>query len=221
MNVREDHTKTIQRGLGVLDKIFNKKNIEYRVLGSLLVAALNGKPHRTLGDIDVLIDERDQDTILTSLKSDGYIIERRQKYGFHWIEAHHPKNLGFTFLLIGKFRDNYFHCKLTDNIELDISSRYLEPTEYVLFGTQFTGIPFRSMYEGLKISRFNPKRSLDRNVVEKFLDKGGPDGENLDKAFTVFFHGVKLPHAYVLFSQLYNMYGGLRVFLGKKYEIWD
>lgn len=221
MNEQNDHVEAIKGGLASLDKIFNKNNIEYRVLGSVLVAAINGKPHRTLGDIDVLIDEGDQDRIFFSLKSEGYTIERKKKYGFRWVEVHHPRNLGFTFLLIGTFRDNYFHCKLTDNIELNISSRYLEPTDYQLFGTHFTGIPIRSIYEGLKISSFNPKRSLDRKVVEKHLGGNIPNGENLDEAFTVFLSGVKLPHAYVLFSQLYNIYGGLRVLLGKKYEIWD
>lgn len=221
MNEQNNHTEAVKGGLTTLDKIFNKNNIEHRVLGSVLVAAINGKPHRTLGDIDVLIDEGDLDFVLSSLKSQGYTVERKKKYGFHWIEAHHPRNLGFTFLLIGKFRDNYFHCKLTDIIELNISSRYLEPMDYSLFGIHFIGIPTRSIYEGLKISSFNPKRSLDRKVVEKYFGGNIPDGENIDEAFTVFFRGVQLPHAYKLFSQLYNIYGGIRVFVGKKYEIWD
>lgn len=41
-----------------------------------MVAALNGTPHRTLGDIDVLVDEVEYKKVITRLRSNGYSIEK-------------------------------------------------------------------------------------------------------------------------------------------------
>ena len=220
-NVQDEHTKAVQNGLNVLNKVFNKNNVEYRVLGSVLVASLNGKPHRTLGDIDVLVDETDYEKVISRLRAEDYTTETKHKFGFNWTEAHHDGNLGFTFLLIGKFSKDYFSCKLTRNIELRISTKYLESTKYSLLGTSFIGIPLRSIYEGLKISSLNTKRNLDRKVVNDYLKGNIPSGETLDRSFKVYLSGVEIPHAYTLFSQLYNIYGGIRVLFGRKYEVWD
>lgn len=220
-NVQDEHTKAVQNGLNVLNKVFNKNNVEYRVLGSVLVASLNGKPHRTLGDIDVLVDETDYEKVISRLRAEDYTTETKHKFGFNWTEAHHDGNLGFTFLLIGKFSKDYFSCKLTRNIELRISTKYLESTKYSLLGTSFIGIPLRSIYEGLKISSLNTKRTLDRKVVNDYLKGSIPLGETLDRSFKVYLLGVEIPHAYTLFSQLYNIYGGIRVLFGRKYEVWD
>mgnify|MGYP001569627867 CR=1 FL=1 len=220
-NVQDEHTKAVQNGLNVLNKVFNKNNVEYRVLGSVLVASLNGKPHRTLGDIDVLVDETDYEKVISRLRAEDYTTETKHKFGFNWTEAHHDGNLGFTFLLIGKFSKDYFSCKLTRNIELRISTKYLESTKYSLLGTSFIGIPLRSIYEGLKISSLNTKRTLDRKVVNDYLKGSIPLGETLDRSFKVYLSGVEIPHAYTLFSQLYNIYGGIRVLFGRKYEVWD
>ena len=215
------HLTSVSNGLKVLNKVFGKPKMNYRVLGSILVAALNGTPHRTLGDIDVLVDEIDYKKVISKLRSNGYSIETKHKFGFNWTEAHHEGNLGFTFLLIGKFSKDYFSCKLTKSVELKISASYLKPTEYSLFGISFVGIPYKSIYEGLKISSLNPKRTLDRKVVTKFFKGNIPPGETIARSFKVYIFGMEVPHAYALFSQFYNLYGGLRVLFGKKYEIWD
>lgn len=219
--IKDSHSILVSNGLKILDKVFNKQHISYRVLGSVLVAALNGKPHRTLGDIDVLVDETDYEKVISNLRAEGYTIETKHKSGFRWIEAHHDGSLGFTFLLIGKFSEDYFSCKLTKNIELRISTKYLKPTKYSLLGISFIGLPLRSIYEGLKISALNPKRTLDRKVVTNYLKGNIPSGEALGRSFKVYLSGTEIPHAYALFSQLYNIYGGLRVLFGKKYEVWD
>ncbi|GEM_PF-2548515 len=225
MMIPKELTKTqiipITNGLKVLDSVFNKQSVNYRVLGSVLVAALIGKPHRMLGDIDVLIDEKDYEKIAYELKAAGYIFNNKKKFGFKWLEAEHDGSLGFTFLLIGKFLDEYFSYKLSHDIELRISSEYLKPTRYSLFGISFVGLPPRSIYEGLKISNLNPKRAMDRKIVINSFGRNVPNGATLDKSFKVYFRGIQLPYAYIIFSQLYNFYGGIRVLLGKKYEIWE
>ena len=219
--IKDSHRILVSNGLKTLDKIFNKQHVNYRVLGSVLVAALNGKPHRTLGDIDVLVDETDYEKVVLDLRTEGFTIKTKHKSGFNWAEAHRFGSLGFTFLLIGRFSKDDFSCKLAGNVELRISSRYLEATKYSLLGTSFVGIPRRSIYEGLKISSLNPKRTLDRKVVTNYFKGNIPSGVTLGDSFKVYIFGVGIPYAYTLFSQVYNIYGGFRVLLGRKYEIWD
>lgn len=221
MNIKnENHLTEIKKGLLVLDKVFNKQKTSYRVLGSLLVAALNREPHRTLGDIDVLLDKSDMDKVIIAFKQEGYKIIIKKIVGIQWIEAHKPGSLGFTFLMVGTFGQKHFSYKLK-NIELRIINDYLYPTTYSLLGTNFVGIPIRSIYEGLKISNFNPKRKLDSEVIKKDLHGHIPDGKSLQESFKVYLFGIEIPYAYSFFSYIYNLYGGLRVIFGKKYEIWN
>lgn len=214
------HFDEVRRGLESLDTVFNKNEINYRILGSLLVASLNGKPHRTLGDVDVLVGDRDFDRVTRGLVSLGYSLEKKSKWGFRWLEAIKKDSLGFTFLLVGRFTDDGFSCFLTKQIGLVISSGYLLPTKYSLFGVSFTGIPQRSIYEGLKVSNLNPKRSLDRKVVLSHFKGEVPDGEKLEDSFRLFIFGKEIPRLYQLFSWLYNIFGGVRVAFEKKYEVW-
>ncbi|MBI2029832.1 hypothetical protein HYT02_05430 [Candidatus Gottesmanbacteria bacterium] len=218
--MEEHNLSSIRGSLLVLDRIFNKNTTNYRVVGSLLVAALNGKPHRTLNDIDILLDKSKYDSVISNLESEGYQIVKKQKFGFKWTEADHKINLGFTFLLVGIFENEYFSCNLSQFITLRISNRYLNSTSYKLYGIKFIGIPISSVYEGLKISNLNPKRTLDRKIVEKYFNNK-QDYEKLDRAFTVFIFGIPFPFLYNLFSFFYNLFGGLRVLFGKKYEVWD
>ena len=218
-NLQEN--ESIKRGLETLEKIFNKEGINYRVLGSVLVAALNERPHRTLGDIDILLDKSNWQQVANNLKKAGYQLINKSKVGFNWFEAHKKDGLGFTFLLIGKFQDDYFEYELNNNLKLRIAIPYLYPTKYSLFGYSFTGIPRRSVYEGLKVSSLNPKRKVDREIVTKALGGEIPTGVKLERAFNIYFLGMKIPYAYSFFSYLYNLYGGLRVIFGKKYEVWD
>jgi len=181
--------ETVRSALIILDKIFNKQKINYRVLGSVLVAALNGQPHRKLNDIDMLLEIKQADQVFQSLRVEGYKIQPKHIFAFSWIEARHSQNLGFTFLLVGRFEEKYFTYKL---------SQYLQ----------------------LKIDNLNPKRTSDRKVVEKIFNSSIPVGQSLDQAFKIYLFGKEIPHVYSLFSQFYNLFGGLRILVGKKYEIW-
>ena len=218
---QEQHVKEIKNSLAALDNIFNKEGINYRVVGSVLVAAINEKPHRTLGDIDILLERSNWQLVADNLKREGYQLVKKNKVGFNWLEAHKPNSLGFTFLLIGRFRNDYFEYDINHSLKLKIDNSYITPTKYSLFGYSFIGIPKRSIYEGLKASSLNPKRKLDREVVMKNFGENVPPGTELEKAFKVCLGGLEIPYAYSLFSYLYNLYGGLRVIFGKKYEIWN
>jgi len=218
--LEEQYLKEVRCGLQTLDKVFNNRQVNYRVLGSVLVAAINGKPHRTLGDIDILLDQSNLHRVVGELQKEGYKVINMKKLCFSWLEAHKENCIGFTFLLVGKFCEDYFSYKY-GWVELRISGSYLTPTKYSLLGYSFVGIPLCSVYEGLKISDLNPKRTLDNEVVKRVLGNKISGGNTLEQSFQVYLLGVAIPHLYPLFSRLYNIYGGLRVKFGKRYEIWD
>ncbi len=213
-------TEQLANSLKILDKVFNKNKINYRVIGSVLIAALNSKPHRMIGDIDIITDKFGSQKVIRILKNYGYKINKRKKLGLSWIELIHKKLLGYTFLMVGDFNKDYFSLKVFPSLELRVLKDYIKPTKYSLMGTNFIGIPLRSIYEGLKISNLNPKRMLDKKIFLNITDNKTPQGMSLNKAFEILFFGIKIPYFYSIFSFLYNLFGAVRVRLGKKYEIW-
>ncbi len=217
--MNKEHIKKIHNSLDVLE-LFNKKKINYRALGSILIAALNHKPHRTIGDVDILLDKRDRIKAFKLLKNMHFTFEEKKKLGFTWIEAKRFDTLTFTFLLVGDFYRNYFSYKLTGHCELTISNSYLYPSEYVLYGRTFIGIPLESVYTGIKISNLNPKRKLDKQIIENILQDLPRQNISITDTFRVYLFRVRIPYLYPSFSYFYNLYGGLRVLLHKHYEVW-
>lgn len=213
------HERMVQQSMMVLQRALVATHVKYRIVGSLLIAAIHGKPHRPLGDIDVIISEEDLPTVLDVLRAEGFRLTERHAWGFRWLESAKDDHLHFTFLLVGTFEKNCFSYKLSKHIVLHIDNAFLAETTYALNGISFTGIPVVSICEGLRASSLNPKRKRDRQVMQSQCARH-QNGMRLDKAFTVYWHGMKLPKAYVFFSWLYNLYGGLRVLLGKRYETW-
>lgn len=53
-------------------KILELHDIKYRFLGSVVIAAINGKLHRNLGDLDLIIDSYKKDVLYAELKELGY-----------------------------------------------------------------------------------------------------------------------------------------------------
>jgi len=217
----DEHIKRVRGGLTALREVFAGNAGEYRVVGSALVAALYGKPHRKLGDIDMLVDAAKNRQIIAGLIEKGYTIENKSAWGFRWQEAYHRSRLGFTFLLVGTFGSQYFSCVLRGHIELRISNAYIKPMRYSLLGIEFIGIPRESVYQGIKASFLNPKRTLDRKIMKALCADVFSEGEKLDASFQLYLCGIRVPYAYTIFSHLYNLYGGIRVRFGKKYEAWE
>ena len=102
--------------------------------------------------------------------------------------------------------------------ELRIRASYLMPTEYGFEGATFVGIPISSAIAGIKQSFLNPKRKLDKQVLENEAARVEVKTYN---NISIHIAGVRLPYLYDIFSALYNMYGGMRVMLGRPYEMWN
>ena len=214
----ENQEKQIGKSLKVITEIFSSCNAGYRVLGSTLLVAHINKVFRHINDVDVLLDIRARDCVFEKLKNYGFELEQKTKSGFSWFEAKKNDYLGLTFLLIGEFEKNYFSWRFMKFFELRIKADYLQPTEYNFENVKFIGIRISSAIAGIRQSFLNPKRKLDKQILGQEMGKTKVKTYN---NISVYIFGLKLPYLYDLFSFFYNIYGGMRVVFGRKYEIWD
>ncbi len=204
--------------LKAITRVFNRQGIEYRALGSVLAAAINGGLYRKIGDVDMIAPQKDKDRIMRLLRREGFRIVRKQKAGFRWTEARRENYVPITIILFGNFSQEAFTAQLAKGMELKASEECVKPTTYRLLGYEIIGVPPSAVLAGVKISGLNPKRGLDRSVLMKRLGRDfASAGLGTVK---VRLLGVDVPYLYAIFSLLYNLYGGIRVLLGKKYEVW-
>lgn len=212
-----DEKERLGKSLKITVKALEECNAEYRVLGSVLIAAHVNRVFRRIGDLDLLIAKKDKDCVFKKLEREGFRFVKKHWGFFSWIEAHKKDYLGLSILLIGDFHPSYFSYHFLKIFELRIKSEYLKPTKYQFCGVSFVGIPTSSVLAGIKQAFLNPKRKVDNATMAetrqkvKFKTYGN---------INVYVAGVKIPFLYDAFSFLYNIYGGIRVMFGKKYEVW-
>lgn len=215
----ENNIEQIKNSLMEINKVFAGFE-DYRVIGSTLVAAINNGAHRELHDIDLLIDEKIYEEVSKRLQEQGFKKVTKRALGFGWDEYQKDKCLTFGVLLRGKFTKDYFEYKPNNFMSLVIKSEYLKPTSYKLYGETLRGIPIRSVYEGIKIASLNKKRESDKYVVLNKIGNIIPSGLSLDQAFYINLFGVRVPHLYTRFSEIYNLIGGVRLAFGRSYDPW-
>lgn len=211
-------TQQIIKSLQITTGIFKNCNATYRILGSTLIVAHTKKVFRRIGDVDILLDKENKDCVFENLKSNSFIFKKKRKFGLSWLEAKKENYLGLTFLFVGSFMKNYFSYRFFKICELRIRAEYLKPTEYIFNEVKFIGIPISSVTAGIKQSFFNPKRKLDKKVLDDTIKSNKAKTYN---NFNIYIAGVKIPYLFDIFAFLYNIYGGIRVLCGRKYEVWD
>ncbi len=208
----------ITNSLKILTKLLKECESDYRIVGSLVIVAYKGKIFRRIGDVDIVLDSKSEKTVHDKLKKEGFVFVKKRWTSFVWWEASKKDHLGLTFFLVGDFTPNYFSYRFSRWGELRVNNDYLKPTPYSFDGISFIGIPISSAIAGIHQAFLNPKRTLDKHILAKEIK------ETEVKVFdniNVYLAGIKIPFLYDCFSFLYNVYGGLRVMFGKKYEMWD
>ncbi|MCL5666427.1 MAG: hypothetical protein M1383_01510 [Patescibacteria group bacterium] len=211
-------TQELANSVNLATTVFNACQVEYRILGSVLIVSHTGKLFRRIGDLDILLDESKKACVFGKLKEMGVELVARRWLNFSWTETRKDGYLGLTFLLVGKFNKEYFSYRFLKVCELRINADYLTPTTYCFHGINFIGIPISSAVAGIRKSLLNPKRKLDQEVLGEDFTKSKTRTYN---CINVYVFGIKIPFLYDVFSCLYNIYGGLRVKFGRKYEVWD
>ncbi len=214
----ETQRQQISNSLKITTEIFESCNADYRILGSVLLVAYTNRVFRRINDVDILLDIKAKACVFEKLKNNGFQFEHKKAFGFSWVEAKKDQYLGLTFFLVGEFKKDYFTWRFMKFFELRTRAEYLHPTEYNFENVKFIGIPISSAIAGIRQSFLNPKRKMDKQILENEVNK---TKVKIYNNISVYIFGVKLPYLYDSFSFLYNIYGGIRVMFGKKYEAWD
>lgn len=214
----------VKTTLKMLIKILKDLKIKYRIWGSIIPAAIFRRLHRPLGDIDILIDEKDLEDSLDKIKENNFKINKREIkiFGlvFPWIEAETDKVSPLT-IFYGHFdKHNNFEVALSKRLKLVIAGKIIKPTKYSLFGIEFIGVPKETACLGVYRSRFSSKRKYEVPIMESVVK---PSEIPYKREVELYFNNIKVPLFGIIYDFLQhsrNIIGKIRVFFGKPYDFW-
>lgn len=204
--------------LSQIVKILYTHKIEYRFLGSVVIAAINGELHRNLGDLDLIIDSNKKSIIHEELKKLGYkqaggMFSFARKY-LALEQFEHPNLLGVGYFH-GKWQTDGTFIMGDKNNGLQVEAHAIKATKYVLHGVEFFAIPPRAIATGIKESEANPKRKKELLILN---EKGIEQFPN--NYIHVKFFGVGADWIYHKSMSLLNIIGAIRVKLGLAFDPW-
>lgn len=214
----EFNTSVACETLAKIVKILELYNIKYRFLGSVVIAAINGRLHRNLGDLDLIIDSDKKDVLHVALKDLGYkrvggIFNFARKY-LSLEQLEHAKLLGVGYFY-GIWKENGSFMVGDKNLSLNIDSYALKETKYVSCGVNFLGIPESAIATGIYESRTNPKRKQELLILKRKQIKSLPN-----KYIHVSISGIRVDWIYHLSMKVLNIVGEIRVKLGLPFDPW-
>lgn len=214
----EFNTDIVCKTLSKIVKILEAHNIKYRFLGSVVVAAINGKLHRSLGDLDLIIDSSKKDILYKALTDLGYkracgIFNFARKYLF-LEQLEHEKLLGIGYFY-GIWRDDGAFVMGDKNLRFRVDPHALEMTKYTFCNVNFLGIPERAIATGIFESRTNPKRRGELLILKQKKIEPLPN-----KYIHVNIFGIRADWIYHLFMTVLNIIGLIRVKLGLPFDPW-
>jgi hypothetical protein len=199
-------------------EILESNHIKYLFLGSVVVAAINGKPHRKLGDLDLIIDSSGKDTLYDELMRMGYtraggMFSFARKYlSLETLDSSTLLGVGYFH---GNFKKDGSFMMGNNKINVTIAPVALKETAYTLLGIKFIGIPENVAAVGVLTSKTNPKRKKE---VALLTDKNIKPLQNNYIHVNIF--GMKADWIYHLSMGLLNLIGSIRVKLGLAFDPW-
>jgi hypothetical protein len=208
----------VERTLQSLIPLLLQHKIKYRFLGSIAVAALNGKPHRRIGDIDLVIDERKHLMLRKALLDAGYeeaggMFAFARKYLS--LETLIHRDLLSVGYFYGKWK-KYGAFEMGNRVlKVSIDSWALKPTTYSLAGLQLIGIAPEIIATGIRSSARNPKRKKELELLKQ---------KEITPAKNNYIHvqilGVSVDWVYHAAMGFLNILGMLRIRLGLPFDPW-
>ncbi len=199
-------------------KILETNNIEYRFLGSVVVAAINGEQHRDLGDLDLVIDRKGKDILYSKLTEIGYVqAEGMFAFARRFLALEtldHKELLGVGFFY-GKWQSDGSFVLGDKNTNVKIDALALEPTRYSLHGVSFIGIPSEAIATGIETSAKNPKRKKELLLLQDKKIESFPNSY-----IHVYMFGIRADWVYHFTMTTLNIIGDIRVKLGLAFDPW-
>ncbi|MBI4009153.1 hypothetical protein HY357_02885 [Candidatus Roizmanbacteria bacterium] len=205
MEKSEQVKRELLNSLKAITEILQSCQAKYRILGSVNAVAYTKRVFRRIEDIDVVLDLKDKECVFNGLKNRGFQVIKKKLGIFYWYESEKKDHLKITFFLIGEFTKDHFLYKY-GLFRLFIQSDYIKPVQYNLNGIEFTGVPIASVVDGIRQTSFNPKRTIDRDILAKEMELFNKKMKN---KLYIRLGGIKLPLFYRFFSYLCNVYGGI------------
>lgn len=207
-------TTTLQKVVTILEK--NK--IRYCFLGSVAVAAINGKLHRNLGDLDLIIDASKKEVLYKELENLGYyptsgmFMFARKHLSLETLD--HTTLLGVGYFY-GKWKENGAFMMGDKNINLTVEPHAIKPIKKTLYGIDFFTIPDRAVATGVNESRTNPKRQRELVLLkEKHIEPFPND------YLQITAYGIRLDWVYHFTMGVLNVLGNIRVKMGQPFDPW-
>lgn len=215
----EFNSDKVENTLKVLLKVLESEKIKYRFLGSVLVAAINGKLHRNLGDLDLIIDEKDKDVLFDNLKRHGYVPVDEFIYNFArkylFLETMRHKDLLEIGYFYGRWRDDGSMVFGKKNINVSVEGKALTVTQYSFAGIKFIGIPKQAHATRVFATKENPKRKEEMSILRKNSIDTFPDNYIHVKIFCLNFDWI-----YHFVQAIQNIVGIKRVKMGLSFDPW-
>lgn len=214
----EFNSQVVVSTLEQVVKILRIHNIQYRFLGSVVLAAINGRLHRNLGDLDMIIDSKGRDIVFNELKKLGYrqdggMFAFARKY-LSLDQITHPTLLGVGFFC-GTWQPDGSFVIGSRRFGLIIDAYAIEETKYVLHGVEFSGIPHRTIAAGINASKMNPKRRQELVILKTKGIQPFPDNYIHVRLF-----GLKMDWVYHFWVKVLNIIGSIRVKMGLAFDPW-
>lgn len=212
------NVEQVMRTLRVVLDILEKQNVEYRVLGSAVFAAMYGQVHRKIGDIDLLIDKEKQDLFFSELERLGYVRAGgmfafgRKYLALETLIHDDLLSVGYFF---GDFEKSGNFRMGGKVISVFAESKSVVPVSYQLNGISFVGIPERAIAVGIMQSSSNPKRKKE----VAFLKERGIEAFPTDGIHVRVF-GLSFDWLYKAVMKFLNLIGILRIKFGLAYDPW-
>lgn len=208
---REKVADSLKMAINILDQC----QANYRIAGSVLLAAWANRIYRKIADIDIIIDEEFLERVLHLLKEERFQITIKSLLEWQVIRATKDGYLPLDFSLIGRPQKDYYSRMFLKVFELRVPMELIKPIQYNFGKLHFTGTPLSFVIEGMKRTRFKPKRKKDFQVIDRVAKESEKDST---EKIGIYLFGVKIPFLFELYELLYDLVGGLKVFFGKRYE---
>ncbi|MBP7967727.1 hypothetical protein KAZ66_05680 [Candidatus Woesebacteria bacterium] len=212
------NSEKVKKTLYLVIQILEKHKVEYRLLGSIVSAAIIGKQHRNLGDIDLIVDRTKREIILDELHQLGYF-QRDGMFAFSRKYLDLDSLVHETYLEVGMFWGVWSEKKDfvigTVNNGVKIDAKALIKTKYMLHDVFFYGLPKEVIARGLLMSSKNPKRQFELSYFKQ---------HHIHAMDSNYIHtsvmGMKVDFIYYLGMQILNIIGFFRVIIGKPFDPW-
>jgi len=212
------NSKSVEATLEQVVMILNEHRIKNLFIGSVVIAAINGKLHRKLGDLDLIVDSKKADILYKELAKLGYSRAKGMfSFGRKYLSLEtldSPSLLGVGYFH-GEFRDDGSFVMGNKRINVEIDPSAIIETRYKLLGQHFMGIPESAAATGVMTSSTNPKRKKELVLLKERNITPLPNNY-----IHVNFFGMRIDWVYHLTMLILNVIGSIRVKMGLAFDPW-